>query len=98
VAFIPASPPLTNHSITGANLVGNLLIGPTGLLGSGHDNLGPHDVRLCAGMGANQAPEIQRLVVSELNWISWFGSTHIVTSKRASVPTSFRLVKGGTDL
>jgi len=98
VGFTPASPPLTNHAITGANRVGNLLIGPGGLLSSGHDNLGPHDVRLCGCMGANQAPEIHGLVVSELNWIGWFGSTHMNTSKRASVPTSFRRVKGGTDL
>jgi hypothetical protein len=98
VRFIPASSPFTNHAITGADLLSNLLIGQAGLLGSGHDNLGSHDVRLCGRMSANQTLEIRRLVVSELNWIGWFGSTHIVTSKRASVPTSFRLVKGGTDL
>jgi hypothetical protein len=97
VSFIPASPPFPNHSIRGADLLGNLLIGPAGLLGSGQDNLGPHDMCLCAGMGANQALEFQRLVVCELNWMGWFGSTHSVTSKPASVPTSFRLVKGGTD-
>jgi hypothetical protein len=54
---------LPTHSITGAERVGHLSIGSVGLQDGGQDNLGSHDLRLRAGIGANQAPEIHNLVV-----------------------------------
>ena len=53
---MPAVPPLADHTVTRREGVGNLLIGPVGMVMGGQDDVGAQDVRLGRGMGAGEAP------------------------------------------
>jgi hypothetical protein len=60
----PSLTPFANHSSAGADVVGNLLSTPVGLLGGGYDDLGAHALGLRSGMSTYQALQLIGLVIS----------------------------------
>jgi len=66
LGFAPATAPLANDAIGGADVATNLLITPIGMVVGGHDNPSAQAGSLWRGMGTDELPELHCLLWRQL--------------------------------
>ena len=94
----PTSTPFADAAIRGANDRGNLLVVLLRMFMGSQDNPGTYGQRLRCSMCSDELLKLLGFFSGQFNWMSGFGTTHVLSPPTLSLSSLVPPVKGGMDL
>ena len=94
----PAAAPGTNGAVSGANCQGNLLIALLGMGMGCQNNPSTYGQRLRRRVGSDELLKVFSFFSGQLNWISGFGTSHVLSPPTPSLSSLVDFVKLGKHL